>query len=368
MNAGYFKRFFVQDRKLGSGGYGGVWLCRHILQGFDLGTYAVKKIPIGSDRQWLLKVMSEVKSLERLHRHPNIVEYHHSWIENDQPADFGPIVPCLFVLMEYADMGTLDEYVRRRRLRGGEDEIWWITISACKALHHLHSEYIVHRDIKPGNILLNSSTVRFPHVLLSDLGEAIQVYCHGGAVGNSGSREGRTRSGNTGTLLFTAPELLAADETGRYLHQHNFHSDVWGLGMTLYYAAYTSLPFDETNVEEAEAQIRALGASHVGIPPAPTYSLELTGLIGKMLSPVPSSRPLPGEILRHPFVRAKSDELGELGDGSGAGSSPGNHTAPGRPYTPTQTPPSKYLRPDEHAAPSPHYYPLLPAPLHPAAL
>eukprot|EP00667_Euglena_gracilis_P015570 EG_transcript_16198 len=143
-NSEYYKRFFIQGKKLGSGGYGGVWMCRHVLQGFDLGTYAVKKVPIGTDRNWLLRVLQEVKALERLHRHPNIIEYHHSWIEYDQPADFGPKVPCLFILMDYADHGTLEDYCHRRMI-SGEDEIWWHSISLCYALQHLHSNCILHR-------------------------------------------------------------------------------------------------------------------------------------------------------------------------------------------------------------------------------
>ena len=55
---GYYKRFFVEEMKLGSGGYGGVWLCRHVLQGFDLGRYAVKKVYICPFSSLILHLLS----------------------------------------------------------------------------------------------------------------------------------------------------------------------------------------------------------------------------------------------------------------------------------------------------------------------
>ena len=51
----------------------------------------MKKIPVGNSRPWLLKVLKEVRALERLH-HPNIVTYKHSWLELFKPSDFGPEV------------------------------------------------------------------------------------------------------------------------------------------------------------------------------------------------------------------------------------------------------------------------------------
>ena len=55
-------------------------------------------------------MLKEVHLLERL-RHPNIIEYKHAWLENRQLTVFGPEVPCLFVLMELANGGNLEEYI-----------------------------------------------------------------------------------------------------------------------------------------------------------------------------------------------------------------------------------------------------------------
>ena len=80
-----------------------------MLDGVKLGKYAVKKVAIGNNNTWLVRMLREVHLLERL-RHPNIVTYKHSWLEFCQLSPFGPEVPCLFILMECANGGNLEEY------------------------------------------------------------------------------------------------------------------------------------------------------------------------------------------------------------------------------------------------------------------
>ncbi|ORY39585.1 kinase-like protein, partial [Rhizoclosmatium globosum] len=107
---GYYDRFFIEIKKLGRGLRGSVFLVQHVLDTVYLGDYAVKSIPIGSSHSWLVRQLQEVHLLERL-RHPNIVHYKHAWIENKQLSVFGPEVPCLFILMELANGGSLEDYI-----------------------------------------------------------------------------------------------------------------------------------------------------------------------------------------------------------------------------------------------------------------
>jgi hypothetical protein len=91
MAEGYFKTFFQEEFKLGMGANGSVFLCQvglvtypiilvltygaqHVLDGNPLGHFAVKKIAVGESHSYLLKILREVRLLERLH-HPNIVTY-----------------------------------------------------------------------------------------------------------------------------------------------------------------------------------------------------------------------------------------------------------------------------------------------------
>ena len=76
------------------------------MDGVFLGTYAVKVAPVGDNRLWLRKVLVEVNNLQSLN-HRNVVRYMHSWLEDYSNSPFSPMVPCLFILMEYANAGNL---------------------------------------------------------------------------------------------------------------------------------------------------------------------------------------------------------------------------------------------------------------------
>lgn len=230
-NQGYYSKFFVEMNKLGKGFRGSVFLCevsqalwkhpsvgsdrffvkQHMLDGVKLGKYAVKKVAIGNNHPWLVRMLREVHLLERL-RHPNIVSYKHSWLEYNRLTPFGPEVPCLFILMECANGGNLEEYFehvssnkpektsahasstattqQKRRMSSKElkrerirkqyqaqesfekeqdtsapvtsvsrrlltmTEIWSLFLDIVQGLAHLHQQNIVHRDLKPPNLLL----------------------------------------------------------------------------------------------------------------------------------------------------------------------------------------------------------------------
>jgi serine/threonine protein kinase len=174
-----------------------------MLDGVKLGKYAIKKVAIGNNHPWLVRMLREVHLLERL-RHPNIVSYKHSWLEYNRLTPFGPEVPCLFILMECANGGNLEEYfepksqptqptqqpkqerrrstkeLKRERIRRqyqaqesfekDQDisspitdirrrlltmtEIWSLFLDIVQGLAHLHQQNIVHRDLKPPNLLL----------------------------------------------------------------------------------------------------------------------------------------------------------------------------------------------------------------------
>ena len=83
-------------------------------------------------------------------RHDNIIQYFGSFIESDH----------LFILMEYADVGDLLSLVRKQKVKKrhfAELELWNIAFQIASALLHLHSNNIIHRDIKCLNVFLTSS-------------------------------------------------------------------------------------------------------------------------------------------------------------------------------------------------------------------
>ncbi|KAF9114544.1 hypothetical protein BGX27_010519 [Mortierella sp. AM989] len=361
LNQGYYGRFFVEQRKLGRGFRGSVFLCQHVLDGIHLGEYAIKKVAVGDNHEWLVQMLREVHLLERLH-HPNIVSYKHAWLENHQLHKFGPEVTCLFILMECANGGNLEEYVerppeanftaepesfaatgtaevpggeaepakplsakerlqsKRQRLQGslsssagknGESEqasiqsrrylsipeIWSLFFDICEGLAHLHRLGIIHRDLKPPNLLLSYSNNR----LKGTKGERPRILITDfGECEILDQAAKRDRTGATGTLEFLAPELLAVDSEGRYTNEFSFKGDMWSLGMVLYYLCYSRLPY--TQIEDVDIlrnEIRQFKSISIPEdgPGERVIPEELKILIRVLLSPEKSKRPSCDDIL-----------------------------------------------------------------------
>ncbi|KAL9051063.1 MAG: hypothetical protein Q9162_006236, partial [Coniocarpon cinnabarinum] len=114
-------------------------------------------------------------------------------------------------------------------------------------LAHLHANNYVHRDLKPQNCLLHRSgnTLR---ALVSDFGEM-----QGASVQRSPEA-----SGYTGTISFTAPEILSRDLDGK-LGDFTFKSDVFSLGMIMFFMCFGRLPYSNANLEdEAKEDVKSL--------------------------------------------------------------------------------------------------------------
>eukprot|EP01084_Bolivina_argentea_P092571 166526_1 len=201
-----------------------VYLVNHVMHGIYLGKFAIKLICVGDDLKRLINILREVRTLQPLH-HRNVIDYKHSWLENYQPAAHAygaPKIPCLFILMEYADMGSVYDYIILSDKSDYTDtkwltehEIWTIMFETCMGLQHLHEYGIVHRDLKPGNLLMSSLHRRHRidfedlelyhtnyRIVLSDLGQSDFLDTH----------ERGPRTGNTSTLGFAAPELILNDD------------------------------------------------------------------------------------------------------------------------------------------------------------
>ncbi|KAG5502887.1 hypothetical protein JKF63_04658 [Porcisia hertigi] len=287
---GYYRHYFKELRQLGRGTYGGVYLCRHMMCGVNLGEFALKKIPVGDKTTYLQSVLREVRILEEVRRHPNVVEYKHSWVEEAQLADFGPPVRCLFILMEYASGGSLDTYLERYGNNLSTLAVWYFFLSSVAGTAHLHDKHILHRDLKPQNLLLTAMQDRPPRVLVSDFGTAAVL-----------EENLYDRSGGTGTLEYMAPELFETTASPhsvneRYVNHHTMASDVWSLGMVLHYLA-----FDGTLPERREDGSVNLDKARRSVNARPPEMLQL---LEAMLQLDSSKRPSCSDILGSSMVQS----------------------------------------------------------------
>ncbi|EPQ53519.1 kinase-like protein [Gloeophyllum trabeum ATCC 11539] len=342
MAQGYFARFFKEECRLGMGANGTVYLCQHILDNNPLGHFAVKKIAVGDSHSYLLNILQEIRLLERLH-HPNIITYHHAWLEMARFSTFGMEVPTLHVLMQYASGGSLDDFISARlgdkeqsssgqpsaaasrsaRIRAfrerqkaarshqGQNDAQTHGHGAWKAVHllsaeevrrlfgdvveglgFLHNRSILHLDLKPGNVLLTYDDGQLiPRAMLSDFGTSRDML------------HSKARSGNTGTLEYSSPESLPSPQTG-LLRDIDSKSDMWSLGMLLYKMLFFRLPYryEEGRLDILEKEIQGFPGFRSNsemvkafesrrLPRAYLYLLE------KLLSPKPSARPSCDKIL-----------------------------------------------------------------------
>ncbi|KAI1371859.1 kinase-like protein [Hypoxylon crocopeplum] len=317
----YFTRFFVEERELGRGGKGVVLLVRHEIDGCPLGHFACKRVPVGDDHAWLEKVLIEVELLAKL-SHPNLVSYRHVWLEDVKLNRFGPSVACAFILQQYCNGGDLLRYVvgdqptqttkeqlkaqMRRKSKGTAErphdifpsqrrlsfeEIYSFFKDITSGLAYLHSANYIHRDLKPSNCLLHRENSNLT-CLISDFGEV--------QPGNAT----RKSTGTTGTISYCAPEVLKRDAGGR-LGNFTTKSDVFSLGMILYFLCFGRLPYVNANTihEELEDidQLRAEIAGWKGFQDErrerPDLPPKLYQLLKKMLALNPSERPSATEVL-----------------------------------------------------------------------
>ncbi|KAK4096057.1 kinase-like protein [Parathielavia hyrcaniae] len=320
----YFSTFFVEERELGRGGKGVVLLVRHEIDGCNLGHFACKRVPVGDDHAWLEKVLVEVELLANL-AHPNLVSYRHVWLEDVQLTRFGPSVACAFILQQYCNGGDLLHYVIgdmpkevtkedlkaqiRRRSKGQSErpqiqkrlppeEIYSLFKDVTSGLAYLHAANYIHRDLKPSNCLLHRDGNQLK-CLISDFGE-VQP---GDAV--------RKSTGSTGTISYCAPEVLKKDVRGIY---GNFtaKSDIFSLGMILYFMCFGRLPYANANMihEELEDidQLRAEISDWKGFEDErrlrPDLPPKLYQLLKRLLAVNPIERPAANEVLG--FMAAES--------------------------------------------------------------
>ena len=140
--------------KLGEGSYGSVYKALHKESGQVL---AIKQVPVDTDLQEIIKEISIMQQCDS----PYVVKYYGSYFKNTD----------LWIVMEYCGAGSVSDIMRLRKKTLTEDEIATILSDTLKGLEYLHLRRKIHRDIKAGNILLNSEG----HAKLADFGVAGQL-------------------------------------------------------------------------------------------------------------------------------------------------------------------------------------------------
>jgi serine/threonine protein kinase len=269
---GKWRRFTIGKYKvlerLGSGGMGSVYLCEHKLMRRRV---AVKVLPTAkaSDPSALERFYREARAVAALD-HPNIV--HAYDIDQDENLHF--------LVMEYVDGASLQEMVKRAGPLDPVRAAHYIR-QAALGLDHAHAAGLVHRDIKPGNVLV-------------DRGGTVKVLDMGLARFFNDEEDILTKKYDEnvlGTADYLAPEQ-ALDS-----HSVDIRADIYSLGATFYFCLTGRTPFNEGTVAQKLIW-------HQTRQPKPIRTLRaevpegLVAVIDKMMAKDPSQRyQLPLEVV-----------------------------------------------------------------------
>src|SRR5215813_10004441 len=218
--------------KLGAGGMGQVYLARDTSE-LDR-TVAIKLLPsdVSSDPKRMHRFIQEARTVSSLN-HPNVLTIH----------EFGQEGATRFIATEYVEGVTLREHLSTHRMK--LHEVLEIATQIAAALDAAHEAHVVHRDIKPDNIMVR----RRDHIVkVLDFGLAKSVEKILMQEKSVDSEAGTKLFVNTepgvvmGTVSYMSPEQSTA--TSRVDHR----TDIWSLGVVLYEMITGHVPFEAKDV------------------------------------------------------------------------------------------------------------------------
>jgi serine/threonine-protein kinase len=227
-------------RKIGGGGMADVYLCEDL----TLGRRVALKVLLSrflDDPNFVERFRREAKAAAGLN-HANLVSIY----------DWGEVDGTYFIVMEYVEGETLKDLVRRRGRLSGSEAVR-ISLQLLAALEFAHRTGIVHRDIKPQNVMLD----RDGNAKVTDFGIA--------RAADSGMTE-------AGSILGTAQYLAPEQARGQRVDER---SDLYSVGIVLYEMLTGTVPFKgDSAVTVALKHVNEMAAEPAQLVPGMPYALN----------------------------------------------------------------------------------------------
>ncbi|XP_036445576.1 mitogen-activated protein kinase kinase kinase 3 [Colossoma macropomum] len=258
-----------RGKLLGQGAFGRVYLCYDVDTGRELAAKQVQFDPASPETSKEVSTLEcEIQLLKNLH-HERIVQYYGCLRDHNEKT--------LTIFMEYMPGGSVKDQLKAYGALT-ENVTRKYTRQILEGMSYLHSNMIVHRDIKGANILRDSAG----NVKLGDFGASkrLQTIC----MSSTGVRS------VTGTPYWMSPEVISGDGYGR-------KADVWSLGCTVVEMLTEKPPWAEY---EAMAAIFKIATQPTN-PMLPSHISEQTRDFIRRIFVEAKLRPSAEELLRHPF-------------------------------------------------------------------
>lgn len=234
--------------------------------------YALKETNVRNlSQQERQDAVNEIRLLASVQQNTAISGFHEAFIDGNR----------LCIVMEYAPFGDLSRALRKRQAQRKllpEDLIWSYFIQIARGLQALHSQKILHRDVKTANVLRMSGEI----VKLGDLGVAKLM-------------KNNMTNTQIGTPHYMPPEVWRN-------RPYTFNSDVWALGCVLFEMCTFTVPFEARSMEELRFKVMK-----GKIPALPqVYSGDMQKMVKWLMILEPSQRPNIDAVLDHPSVRRRA--------------------------------------------------------------
>ncbi|XP_076852372.1 LOW QUALITY PROTEIN: dual specificity mitogen-activated protein kinase kinase 5 [Brachyhypopomus gauderio] len=256
------------QEQLGHGNGGTVYKAYHLLGKRVL---AVKVIPLDITVELQKQIMSELEILYKCDSPYIITFYSAFFVENR-----------ISICTEFMDGGSLDVY---RRVP--EHVLGRIAVAVVKGLTYLWSLKILHRDVKPSNMLVNTRG----QVKLCDFGVSTQLV-------NSIAKT------YVGTNAYMAPERISGE-------QYGIHSDVWSVGISFMELALGHFPYPQIQKNQGSFMplqlLQCIVDEDPPVLPAGHFSEKYVHFITQCMRKQPKERPAPNNLMDHAFIMQYDD-------------------------------------------------------------
>ncbi|KAN0065410.1 Protein kinase [Thecaphora frezii] len=254
---------YSKMKKVGQGASGSVFVAKTLATGQRV---AIKTMDLSMQPRKEL-IVNEILVMKES-QHPNIVNFLDSYLVRNNE---------LWVIMEYMEGGALTDVIDNNTLE--EDQIAAICFETCKGLEHLHSQSIIHRDIKSDNVLLNASG----QVKITDFGFCAKL-----------TDQKSKRATMVGTPYWMAPEVVKQKEYGAKV-------DIWSLGIMAIEMIENEPPYLDEEPLKALYLIATNGTPTLKKPE--TLSKALKSFLAVCLCADVKSRATADELLQHAFLK-----------------------------------------------------------------
>ncbi|XP_040160041.1 serine/threonine-protein kinase mig-15 isoform X14 [Anopheles arabiensis] len=265
---------------VGNGTYGQVYKGRHTKTGQ---LAAIKVMDVTEEEEEEIKL--EINVLKKYSNHRNIATYYGAFIKKTPAGKDDQ----LWLVMEYCGAGSVTDLVKSTKGQSLKEEwIAYICREILRGLSYLHTNKVIHRDIKGQNVLLTDNA----EVKLVDFGVSAQL----------DKTIGR-RNTFIGTPYWMAPEVIACDENRDATYDNR--SDLWSLGITALEMAESQPPLCDLH------PMRALFLIPRNPPPrmkSKKWSKKFHSFIDTVLVKDYHQRPYTEQLLKHPFIKEQPTE------------------------------------------------------------